>query len=98
MDLDVHHDPQSHKFYATVDGHEAKIEYAESGSGDARVLDLRHTFVAPELRGRGVAQALVARTLELARQGGFQVIPTCPFIKSYLAGHPAAGEGIVAQR
>lgn len=98
MDLDVHQDPTSHKFYATVDEREAKIDYAESGSGDARVLDLRHTFVPPALRGRGIAQALVARTLELAREGGYQVIPTCPFIKSYLDEHPEAGEGIVAQR
>ena len=68
MDLDVQHDPQSRKFHAVVDGHEAKIEYVETGSGANRVLDLKHTFVDPALRGRGVAQALVARTLEMARQ------------------------------
>jgi predicted GNAT family acetyltransferase len=96
MDLDVQHDPRAHKFYAVVDGHEAKIEYAEAGAGARRVLDLRHTFVDPALRGRGVGEALVARTLEMARQEGSRVIPTCPFIKGYLAAHPEAGEGVVA--
>jgi predicted GNAT family acetyltransferase len=96
MDLDVQHDPQSRKFHAVVDGHEAKIEYVETGSGANRVLDLKHTFVDPALRGRGVAQALVERTLEMARQEGVHVIPTCPFIKSYLEAHPEAGEGLVS--
>ncbi len=95
MDLDVQLDPAHHKFHAVVDGEEAKIEYTESGSGAERVLDLKHTFVAPALRGRGVAQALVARTLEMARQMGAHVIATCPFIKSYLHQHPEAGEGLV---
>jgi uncharacterized protein len=97
MDLDVKHDPEAHKFYAVVDGHEAKIEYAErKGSGAGRTLDLRHTFVDPALRGRGVGAALVARTLAMARQEGVHVIATCPFIKSYLAAHPEAGAGLVA--
>jgi predicted GNAT family acetyltransferase len=93
MDLDVKRDLQAHKFYAVVDGHEARIEYAEAGD---RLLDLRHTFVDPPLRGRGVGEALVARTLEMARREGLRVIATCPFIKSYLAAHPEAGEGVVA--
>lgn len=96
MDIDVQHDRERHKFHAVVDGHEAKIEYVETGSGDNRVLDLKHTFVDPALRGRGVAQALVARTLEMARQEGVHVIPTCPFIKSYLEVHPEAGEGLIS--
>jgi uncharacterized protein len=96
MDLDVKHDPGAHKFYAVVDGHEAKIEYAErKGSGAGRILDLRHTLVDPALRGRGVGEALVARTLAMARQEGVQVIATCPFIKKYLAAHPEAGDGLV---
>lgn len=95
MDLDVKHDAQAHKFHAVVDGHEAKIEYAEAGPPGDRTLDLRHTFVDPALRGRGVGEALVRRTLEMAREEGAHVIPTCPFIKSYLAAHPEAGEGVV---
>src|SRR5437764_12008114 len=93
MDLDVTHDAQAHKFYAVVDGREAKIEYAEAGSGAGRTLDLRHTLVDPALRGKGVGEALVSRTLQMARQEGVHVIPTCPFIKKYLAAHPEAGEG-----
>lgn len=96
MDLDVTHDAQAHKFYTVVDGHEAKIEYAEAGGGAGRTLDLRHTLVDPALRGKGIGEALVRRTLEMARQEGARVIPTCPFIKSYLAAHPEAGEGVVA--
>jgi hypothetical protein len=95
MEIDVHHDRARQRFYAVVEGHEAKIEYAESWTGDGCVLDLRHTFVDPALRGRGVAQALVARTLELARQEGVKIIPTCPFIRSYLEKHPEAGEGLL---
>jgi predicted GNAT family acetyltransferase len=92
MDLDVKHDRDRHTFSAVVDGHEAKIEYAEAGNG---ILDLRHTLVDPALRGKGVGEALVRRTLELAREAGAHVIPTCPFIRKVLAAHPEAGEGVV---
>ena len=95
MDLDVHHDRVAHKFTAVVDGHEAKIEYAESWTDDGCVLDLRHTLVDPALRGRGIGQALVARTLAMTRQEGVRIIPTCPFIKAYLEEHPDAGQGVV---
>jgi len=95
MDLDVHHDRAQRKFYALLDGHEAKIEYAESWTDAGCVLDLRHTFVDPALRGRGVAQALAARTLAMARQEGVKIIPTCPFLKSFLQKHPEAGEDLL---
>ena len=83
--LDVHHDPARHRFTADVDGAEAFINYREL---PGRVLDLDHTYVPPAGRGRGIASQLTAHALTFARGGGYKVVPSCPFVGTYLDRHP----------
>ena len=52
------------------------------------LVDLKHTEVAPELRGQGIAEALAEAAFKHARDVGDQVIPTCPFVQKWLARHP----------
>jgi predicted GNAT family acetyltransferase len=84
MSLEVKNDEEARKFYVTVDGHEAVIEYAKSGD----VYNLQHTFVPEQLRGHGVADQLVHGTLEEIRRQGARFIPTCPYIQAFLKHHP----------
>ena len=51
-------------------------------------INLIHTEVLPEFEGRGIGSALVRHALAEARADGRQVIPTCPYVQSYLARHP----------
>ena len=60
------------------------IEYDDNDG----VLDMHHTEVDPSHGGKGFGQRLVAFALADAREVGAKVIPTCPFIATYIARHP----------
>ena len=90
MSLQVQNDEKQRKFYALVEGHEAKIEYAKAGG----VYNLLHTFVPEELRGHGVAEQLVQGTLDQIRAQGAKFIATCPFVQAFLKRHPEYQEGV----
>ncbi|HEX4495174.1 MAG TPA: GNAT family N-acetyltransferase [Thermoanaerobaculia bacterium] len=90
MSLEVHNDEAARKFYVTVEGHEATIQYAKSGD----VYNLEHTFVPEQLRGHGVADQLVHGTLEEIQRQGAKFIPTCPYIQAFLKHHPEYLEGV----
>lgn len=52
------------------------------------VRDLQHTVIDPEQRGRGLGPVLVGGVLDDIRARGGRLIPTCPFVRSYLEEHP----------
>jgi uncharacterized protein len=85
MELDVKHDEQAGKYYALIDGREAVCEYGRTGNG---TLNFRHTYVPPELRGRGVAEELVRQALEDVLERGLKVVPSCWFVRLYIDRHP----------
>jgi len=78
-------DPDRSEFVATIDGREVGVLAYERGDG---VIDLQHTVVDPAAGGRGVGSALVRDALDRARTEGIRIIPTCPFVKKFLEGHP----------
>ncbi len=73
------------KFYTVVEGHEAVCEYFFK---DPDTIVFHHTFVPPELRGRGIAGQLVRQALEFARHHCLKVIPRCSYVQSYIERHP----------
>ena len=54
--------------------------------GPLRIAD--HTFVPPEMRGRGVAQQLVEALVADARQEGFKIVPQCSYVAALFRRHP----------
>lgn len=58
--------------------------------------DLWHTEVFESFAGRGVAAQLVAGALTDLRETGVGLIPTCPYIQSYLRKHPGGLELVPA--
>ncbi len=84
-DVHVRHETERRRFVVDVDGREAALTYRRLGED---TLDLDHTYTPPAARGRGVASALVRAALDHARKEGLRVLPTCPYVASWLEHHP----------
>jgi predicted GNAT family acetyltransferase len=81
----IHHEPAARRFATEVAGATAFISYRER---TGRVLDFDHTFVPTAARGGGIASQLTAHALRYARDGGYKVVPSCPFVAAYIERHP----------
>ncbi len=82
--LTVRHEPAARRFTTEVEGSTAFANYRELAG---KVLDLDHTYVPPAGRGRGIASQLAAHALRYARDSGYKVLPSCPFIAAYIERH-----------
>lgn len=82
---DIRHDTEQHRFSVLVDGEKALLDYSPEGEN---TLNYNHTFVPPELRGKGVASVLAKAALDYARENGYTVIPSCSFVAAYVRKHP----------
>lgn len=80
----ITHDTTKHRFETVRDGLTAEIDYIPFEGG----IDMTHTYVPPELEGRGIASELARFALDHARENGLKVIPSCPFIRVYMQRHP----------
>ena len=76
----VRHNLAEQRFETEVDGHRAVAEYKLDGD---RMI-FTHTFVPPELRGRGIAEKLVRPALELARAEKRRVVPACSYVAAFI--------------
>ena len=76
----VGHNAAANRFEALVDGHLAVAEYQLDGD---RMI-FTHTFVPPELRGRGIAEKLVRPALGWARAEKRRVVPACSYVATFI--------------
>ena len=51
------------------------------------VIAFVHTQTDPRFEGQGLASQLVRSALTEVRSHGLSVLPFCPFVRSYIAGH-----------
>lgn len=84
MDVDIRHDPKRQAFVASLNGSEANLQYRQT---DETTLDYRSTFVPEEHREQGIGERIVMEALDYARENGYQVIPSCPFVRHVLEEH-----------
>ncbi len=84
MDIDIKHDPKGQRFFAELDGKEANLQYSQA---DEKTLDYESTFVPVEYRQQGIGERIVIEALGFARDNGYQVIPSCPFVRRVLEEH-----------
>lgn len=75
------HDPERQQFYTIVNGARAYLAYMDLGK---QTLDIYRTFVPDSLRGQGVAAQLAEHALQYARIRGYEVIPSCSYVESYM--------------
>ena len=85
--VNVRHNAAARRFEAEVDGRLAVAYYELDGE---RVV-LTHTFVPPELRGRGLAEKLVRAALDWARAERRRVEPACSYVAAFIRRHPEFG-------
>lgn len=82
--------PAERRYELRLDGAVAGfVSYRDEGEG-RRVLV--HTEVDPVHEGRGFGGRLVSGALDAARAAGLSIVPSCPFVRSYLERHPEYGD------
>lgn len=82
-EIAVQHNAPAHRFEATVEGYRSVADYELV---DDSVV-FTHTFVPPELRGRGVAEKLVRTALGWARAEKRHVVPSCSYVARFIERH-----------
>lgn len=82
--LTVRHNSAEHRYEIETEGHLAVADYVQDG----RRRLMTHTFVPPELRGKGIAEKLVRAAFEDARREGNQIVPQCSYVATFMQRHP----------
>lgn len=81
---EVVHERQSGRFTVETAGGTAKLDY-ELADG---VMTITHTFVPEAARGQGIAGRLAVAALQHARVAGLEVVPSCPYVRGFIARNP----------
>ena len=82
--MEIIHDAAKQKFYVIFDGLESHLEYVRNHE----VLNLNHTYVPYEHRGKGIAGELVKAALTYAKENKYKIIPSCSYAAVYFQRHP----------
>lgn len=82
--LSIEKNTNSHRFELIVEGYTAFIDYKERGN----IITLIHTESPEELKGRGVATALIEKTLHYLKDNSYALVPLCPLVFAYIKRHP----------
>lgn len=83
---EVEHHPKRHCFTVDTDGREALLQYRLLGPDpdNPGAVDFTSTYVPEELRGQGIAEALVRRGLSWARAQNYQIQASCWYVQKFL--------------
>jgi hypothetical protein len=82
--IDLVRDLEGRRYRASVGG--AVIADAEFLLTPELVV-FTHTEVDPSFEGQGVGSALIRWALDDARTNGYAVLPSCPFVRSFIGRH-----------
>jgi uncharacterized protein len=85
VDIEFVDDADAHR-YELRSGDEVLGFLVYRLSGD--VITLVHTEVDPAFGGQGHAATLARGALDDARARGLRVVPSCPYVASYIDKHP----------
>ena len=74
----------AHRYELVIDGVVAGyVEYHDRGHRRA----LNHTVIEPAYEGQGLGSKLARGVLDDMRARGLELLPYCPFIRSYVDKH-----------
>jgi predicted GNAT family acetyltransferase len=80
MNSEVKIDIEEKKFFTMIEGYEAYLDFSIEGN----IIDFQHTYTPRALRGRGIAADVVRFAFEYAKENNLKVIPSCPYIHTFL--------------
>ena len=83
-DIELVNNEAIHNFELWIDGQRAFIDYRRN----ADTISLVHTEVPKALEGKGVASALVEKTLAWIEKKHLHLVPLCSYVQHYLEKHP----------
>ena len=89
----VQHDETEKKFFVETPEGKALLHYER----DRDVLNFHHTFVPPELRGKGLAEEVVQAGFDYAREHHLKVVPSCPYVARLVMKRPEWKDLILRQ-
>lgn len=75
---------ENRHFELEVEGHKAFIDYKQRGNK----IWLTHTESPAALAGKGVATALIEKTLTSLKENNQILVPLCPLVVAYIKRHP----------
>jgi predicted GNAT family acetyltransferase len=82
----VRDDREAGRFTIAVGGEPAGFaEYRDRGDA----ISFVHTEIDDRFEGRGLGGRLVSAALDDVRSRGLSALPFCPFVRDYIARHPA---------
>ena len=95
MDLEVADNPDKARFEILADGELAGFVQYHLRDNE---IAFTHTETDDRFRGHGLAGHLVRAALDAARARDLAVLPYCPFVRSWIAGHPEYAGLVPADR
>ena len=95
METAIQKNPEQSRYELVADDTVAGVvEYVDKDD----YVELTHTEVDPSHEGEGLGSQLARAVLDSLRNDKRAVLPSCPFIKSYLQRHPEYVELVPADR
>lgn len=95
METTIRNDTEQSRYELRVDDAVAGVvEYSDKGD----YVELTHTEIDPSHEGEGLGSQLARAVLDSLRNENRAVIPSCPFINSYLKRHPEYADLVPADR
>ena len=85
----VRDNPEESRLETEVNGQMATLRYERH----PHAVVLVETDVPPDLRGRGVANALAKWAIETAERDDLRVVAVCPFVQAFIKRHSPVRSG-----
>lgn len=82
--LMVEDNPAEARYEMHVDGELAGAIHYQL---DEPTIAFVHTEIAERFEGRGLGSQLARESLDDTRRRGLRILPSCPFVRSYIARH-----------
>lgn len=74
----------------------AEATFVDTDMGKNHV-DINHTYVTPDLRGRGIASKMMEVLCEHLRENSKKTVASCPYAKIWLKKHNDIYSDIIAE-
>jgi predicted GNAT family acetyltransferase len=100
MELRVADNPNKARYEITVlsDNGEGEIAGFVTYHLAEHTISFVHAETDPRFRGDGIGGQLVSAALDSARKRGLEVLPFCPFVRSWMGEHPEYTDLVPAAR